>query len=136
MKKLKTVVSVIFISIVAVSAVFAGGSIPPNPETCKLKEPIDVTCSNCNTGKKIGVVSMAPEYDAKYGDCFGGWKTARANCAQIYNTPKKNISVKWKDGLSAWIAPSGCSTKDISGKTVGSAGGSDGISDGPRVIIE
>lgn len=67
----------------------------PGPESCQDMGLLDVTCIVCQTGEKLGMVSVKAEYDPDYGDCGRRYREARQKCSQTYGRPLSETGCKW-----------------------------------------
>ena len=79
---------------------FAGGG-GPSEEKCEDLGLIDITCIICNTGQKIGMISIEAAYDPSYGDCMLYYREARRKCASTYGKSKSVTGIKWEYWMGA-----------------------------------
>lgn len=67
----------------------------PSVESCEEMGMLDVTCFICDTGERVGMISVKAEYDAEYGDCGNRYREARRKCAEFYGLDLKETGCKW-----------------------------------------
>lgn len=115
-------VTTLFLTCTAVTS-FAGGG--PSVDKCEDISHIDCMCYSCSSGKYIGKVSIASEYDPEYGDCMKRFNDALNLCSKAYDLGDDRAAYcSHKTGLKTYYAwaPTSCNVNWPKGKSAGSVG--------------